>query len=318
MGKFSDLEGRNVPQFIPMNWADWEGDEHVEDMNETMQGVYWLIVKELWKFDAFEFDYTRLAKRIRAQDPRNVRTFLEKWGHLFACVECGGTVTPRWKHAESTQYPCRYCAAPTQCSCSTHAVFVHHLKLKTYKKTAKSGSQIGDKSGTKQSKEKKTNVTEAVAPSVSVSETKPTPSPVKSGAFDPLTFDEDVTPVPSKKYPRTEIYPGSDVHRILLYHFKHEPSDYWMSDDPKDGNVTSAIRVAKTINAMAEQVPAAWTPPENKPTKSRTVGDPSCLKCRGLGRVTVVQADGLSRASMECPACEKHQQVRKGGEWVDA
>jgi len=98
MGKFSSLEGRNIPPFLPINWADWEADEHVEQMNETMQGVYFLIIKELWKYDQFEFDYKVVSSRIRAKDWRNVRTFLEKWGTCSAA----SSVEARRPHAGST------------------------------------------------------------------------------------------------------------------------------------------------------------------------------------------------------------------------
>ena len=36
MGKFSDLEGVGIiPQFLPLNWNEWEDDEHVKQMAET-------------------------------------------------------------------------------------------------------------------------------------------------------------------------------------------------------------------------------------------------------------------------------------------
>src|ERR1017187_1780772 len=98
MAKMSDLEGRNTPQFLPLNWADWEADEHVQDMDERMEGIYFRVIRELWKFDRFEFNYTKLAKRLHGSDPRHYRTFLERWGHLFSCVECGGTPVPKWAH----------------------------------------------------------------------------------------------------------------------------------------------------------------------------------------------------------------------------
>ena len=36
-----------VPPFLPINWMDWLGDEHVREMNETMWGVYFAI---LWSY----------------------------------------------------------------------------------------------------------------------------------------------------------------------------------------------------------------------------------------------------------------------------
>ena len=97
MGKFSSLEGRNIPPFLPINWADWEADEHVEQMNETMQGVYFLIIKELWKYDQFEFDYKVVSSRIRAKDWRNVRT--SKNGGTCSAAS---SVEARRPHAGST------------------------------------------------------------------------------------------------------------------------------------------------------------------------------------------------------------------------
>ncbi len=153
MGKFTRLDGRSTPPIIPINWADWEGDEHVADMDETMEGIYFRIVRELWKYDQFEFNYTRLADRLRIKDSRRVRSFLERWGHLFRCVECHGVVLPAWKHASDLQQSCSdlaavlqqscsYCADLLQCSCSNLAVFVQHDKLKNYKKQALSGSRL--------------------------------------------------------------------------------------------------------------------------------------------------------------------------------
>lgn len=298
MGKFSQLEGRNTPPLIPINWADWEADEHVEEMDETMEGIYFRIVRELWKYDQFEFNYTRLASRIRVKDARRVRTFLERWGHVFRCVECGGTPTPRWEHAATLQHPCSYCAAGVQCSCNTLAVFVQHEKLKNYKDTAISSSGTG----TKQYNGNKANSTatepEPVARVVPVSEkeSETVREPVKafdsdSKGFDPLTFDGSVTAAKSGK-----AYSSIEVRRILDYHFKHNRSEYWT--DPAKGNITSLSRLAQAIDTMAEQVPIDWTPPAPKPPRPK--GDPNCRKCFGRGLVTVRSNTDLSQMAEPC------------------
>jgi hypothetical protein len=153
-GKSSFTVEDRVPPYIPINWMDWEGDEHVQDMDEVMEGIYFRVVKELWKFDRFEFNYTRLAKRIRVQDARRVRSFLERFGHLFNCVKCKGVPEPCWEHAatvqdgcsdlaEGLQRSCRYCAEPSHCTCSGLAVFVQHIKLRNYKNDVKNGLPLG-------------------------------------------------------------------------------------------------------------------------------------------------------------------------------
>jgi len=144
-----------VPPFLPINWMDWLGDEHVREMNETMWGVYFAILLELWQYDRIEFDHKVLAARLRCRDPRNVRTFLEKWWHLFRCVDCGGvmhyprnpqvdpTQGSRNPHAEVTQTSCRYCADFSPCTCKGHAGYVFNPKLKNYKNDVKNGLPLG-------------------------------------------------------------------------------------------------------------------------------------------------------------------------------
>lgn len=144
-----------VPPFLPINWMDWLGDEHIREMNETMWGVYFAILMELWQYDRIEFDHKVLAARLRCRDPRNVRAFLEKWWHLFRCVQCGGvmqyprnphadpTQGSRNPHAEVTQTSCRYCADLTPCSCKGHAGYALNLKLSFYKNDVKNGLPLG-------------------------------------------------------------------------------------------------------------------------------------------------------------------------------
>ena len=37
----------NLSTFIPLYWADREADEYVQDMNETMEGIYFRLVVEV-------------------------------------------------------------------------------------------------------------------------------------------------------------------------------------------------------------------------------------------------------------------------------
>jgi ribosomal protein S27E len=154
-GKSSFTVEDRVPPFLPINWMDWLGDEHVHEMNETMWGVYFAILLELWQHERIEFDHKVLAARLRCRDIRNVRTFLEKWGHLFRCVDCGRVMQyPRRPHADPTQgsrnphvevtlTPCRYCADLTLCSCGGHAGYALHPKLNNYKNDVTNGLPLG-------------------------------------------------------------------------------------------------------------------------------------------------------------------------------
>jgi hypothetical protein len=154
-GRSSFTVEDRVPPFLPINWMDWLGDEHVREMNETMWGVYFAILLELWQYDRIEFDHKVLAARLRCRDPRNVRTFLEKWWHLFRCIHCGGVMQyPRNPHADHTQGSCnphakvtqpscKYCADLTPCSCKGHAGYALNPKLSFYKKDVKNGLPLG-------------------------------------------------------------------------------------------------------------------------------------------------------------------------------
>lgn len=310
MAKFTQLEGRNTPPLLPINWADWEADEHVKQMNETMQGVFFLVIKALWKEDQFEFDYRILTQTIGAKDWRNVRTFLEKWGHLFRCTECDGALNPRWEYAQGTHPPCRYCVGVAYCSCTGDARFAYHPKLKNYKDTANSGSRLG----TIQYNGNKLNSTatepEPVARVLPVTEKEFVPvsdsdeaTVSASKGFAPSTFNGSVTAVKSGK-----TYPPVEVRRILDYIFVHKVnpklSEYWI--DPAKGNITSASRLAQAIHTMAEQVPADWTPPAPKPIRPK--GDPNCRKCFGRGLASNRSANDLSMSAVPCE-CTKVETV---------
>jgi len=256
MGKFSSLEGRNIPPFLPINWADWEADEHVEQMNETMQGVYFLIIKELWKYDQFEFDYKVVSSRIRAKDWRNVRTFLEKWGHLFRCVECGGTPTPRWEHVGVTHPPCRYCVGVTHCPCSPHAPPAYHPKLRNYQNNAISGVGLGTiEANGKQGKSKQANNAEGVPPPlapkpdaspVTGEKTKTTPAPdAPSALADIREWNEDRCGVPAER-----------LRNCIVYQLDHAKDAYIRNS----GITPASMEHANFIKLLTDCTPLGWSP----------------------------------------------------------
>jgi hypothetical protein len=162
-----------VPPTIPINWADWDGDEHVREMNETMEGIYFRIIREQWVHGRIDFDHNRLAQRLRC-DRRNVKKFLEKWGHLFRCCKCDlrseyVAVTPpvRSEYVAGASLVCSYCAPSPLCSCSDRVRSVYHRKLKFYRIDVNSGLPLGT---TKQ------NVTE---PNQRKPEPPPEPAPAR-------------------------------------------------------------------------------------------------------------------------------------------
>jgi hypothetical protein len=144
-----------TPPFMPIVWQDWLTDPHVREMNETMQGVFYLILLEQWQSGWVDYDPAVLARHIRAHDPRNVKKFLARWGHLFVCCECAGVVQHLCdSHATPVQYPCRYCAGLVLCRCkeraggvqypcSTREGTVQNLKLKNYSIDVKNGLRLG-------------------------------------------------------------------------------------------------------------------------------------------------------------------------------
>ena len=307
MGKFSDLEGGYAPPLLPINWLDWESDPHVKQMDEMMEGIYLRIILHLWKYDQFEFNYTRLAGDLRIKDPRRVRSWMEKYGHLFRCVQCEGVPIPRWDHAADLQQSCSYCAADLRkrCKCAaSEAVFVQNLKLKNYKDTAISGSR---RDTNKQINE--INETRNIPPSFSSLQTETTIA-VRKG-FDPLNFSEGIT---SNK---SEVdYTPVLVQKILRYHFKMKPSDFWAE------RVVSAVALANHIDTMHSQmlkdVGEDWELPAPKQKKTYTRGDPKCKRCHGAGLIVQRSTTNLDKFSVPCSDCKQHEQIKVNGEWVDA
>ena len=86
-----------------------------------------------------------------------MKKFLEKWGHLFRCTECGGRVDyslvrsesapsaslVRSECAPSTLQVCRYCAPRALCVCPGHARSVYLEKFRNYRNDVNSGLPLG-------------------------------------------------------------------------------------------------------------------------------------------------------------------------------
>jgi hypothetical protein len=136
------------------------------------------------------------------------------------------------------------------------------------------------------------------------------PRPVESERFDPMTY---AVPVTAKK--SGTAYTGDQVHRMLVYHFRHNKRSYWRSvGDEGCGNITSGKRLASAIDAMWEQfvgdVGTDWQIPEG--TVKNTVHNRKgyygtkrdCHYCRGVGYVL------HQGTSYQCKCWGK-------GEWVD-
>ena len=295
--------------WFPFDVVNWVTSRDILNMSSSEEGMYIRLLAFQWTYDSLPADPKQLGKLI-GRDWRQVDGFLKKWGaSLFPeALEISGDSSNSQEFPEGSRDSQRIPRV------------IRNQKLHFLAVTkGKFDGNVTNPETQKQTEtetEKRQTAT-AVSESVLVSKTSSSPSqvmdpsPSKSG-FDPLRFEEEIDPVPSEKYPRSETYPGDEVHRILLYHFKHNPSEYWT--DPAKGNITSVPRLAKAINAMAEQVPDDWQVPAPKAPKTRTVGDPACKKCRGTG--TVEERNGLDRYAVPCD-CEKHEQIRVGIEWKD-
>jgi hypothetical protein len=291
------INPKNKPWF-PFYTAAWLGSGTVINMSMGERGIYITLMALCWQHGDLPWDEKTLA-RLLVIDKRTVRAFMDKYVSL---VEDSGD------SPESPGEEPRIPGIPRN---------VVLPKLHDFAMTlAKNASDDNTEERREDKKEKREEQKPSV-PIVSVTEKKNTPVPVKDeipvpvkNGFDPLTYSEPVT---STKGDALE-YPSEDVHRILLYHLKYHPSDFWT------GKVSSSADVARHITTMHDQMVKDagedWTPPEAKKPLTRMVGDPACLKCRGRGKVGVLQKDGLTRVTTDC-TCEKHQQVAKGREWVN-
>jgi hypothetical protein len=278
------MNPNNLPWF-PTYTAAWLGSDTVQGMTYTERGIYHELMVMCWQYGSIPWDKKTLAKRLRI-DQRVCGRFMENYTDLTQTLHEGSTDVTLPKLQE----------------------FAETLGKSDPPKIQRRGEEMNGEDTTK-------NV--RVAP-VSTTKTTPVPAPVeapvKPKGFDPLTYSE---PVSSTGKGEGMDYQPSDVRRTLLYHFKHHPSDFWQE------RVTSSATLARYINTMYEQMVRDagedWTPPEAKQSKqlTRMAGDPDCKKCRGRGLVGVLNEDGLSRHTEDCPACEKREQVlnRATKEW---
>jgi len=131
----------------------------------------------------------------------------------------------------------------------------------------------------------------------------PTKPRAKVDEFDPLTFNEDID---GEKYS----YPAAEVRRILDWHFKQNPDDYWRG--PK-GKITSKRRLANAIDTMNEDVPRRKAQVTQKKFYSAVDIDrevqrlfkalPVCSTCKGTNSVKGKFVDDA-----DCPDCRARKQ----------
>lgn len=155
-----------IPAMLPIDWEAWNADKHIQDMNETMEGIYFRIIRELWVTGSVVFDHNRLAERLHC-DRRNVLKFLENYSHLFTCINCGGradyascltrassmsqscsTLAPSTSHpcsndVSSMSMSCSLCVPTTFQVCLCHVSVVSHSKLSSYRKDIDSHNPLG-------------------------------------------------------------------------------------------------------------------------------------------------------------------------------
>lgn len=115
------------------------------------------------------------------------------------------------------------------------------------------------------------------------------------GVFDPLTFESELT---SKS---GVVFTPAQVKRILKFHFSSE-DQFWKT------RVNSVQALRQNLDSMSAQVPAEWRPADPAKPVTRLVGSPDCRRCWGAGTIVKRKPD-LSRWTVPCPACEKHEAV---------
>jgi hypothetical protein len=317
----------SIPPILPINWADWEGDEHVFDMSEAMEGIYFRIIRELWKHDTFEFNHNRLADRIRA-DRRNVKKFMEKWGHLFRCSKCAGVpLVVRSECAPSVSLVCSHCASSVLRVCSCHAPTVLHEKLKNYKNDVNSGLSLGtterNRTETNPTTNERTHVRKSVSESVQKPQQQPTTTPAESPSqavrrsvsseLDSSVPSESSTPAKTElaniREWNTPAF-GLSAERLrncLIYVLDH--NDYYKEHPPTLASMTRE----KFVQKINEETPLGWEPPK---VKTFTKGHPDCRTCHGCGFKSVWSNSGCGHR-IECPDCEKHEEDREHNWIVD-
>lgn len=291
----------------------------VREMTMAERGIYITLLNVCWRDGSIPWDAKELAHELRI-DTRTMQSWMAKFGKLTGSLrEIDQDSDVTHVNIPEVVFPNQQILSmkmgKTRLDKSLHTDITNTYTDRQNRVNAEvSVLETETKTKTPVPEPSKVPVQRENERTFSVPRKAGSPVPVPRKGFDPLTFDGDVDPVPSSNFPRRETYPGDEVHRILLYHFKHEPSDYWT--DPAKGNVTSDIRLSRVINAMAAQVPDEWIPPVAKEPITRLIGDASCRACRGRGKVTREQSNG-DRHSVPCTGCKPRQQVAKGREWVD-
>ena len=230
----------NLPWF-PFYTAAWLGSTTVTGMTMTERGIYATLMAMCWQYGEIEWDATVLAKMLYI-DRRTVVKWMEKYEHLTAALQLGSgkRVLP---------------------------------KLQEFAET------LGKSEGRKHTEErrvdkKKEEKSEGHASSVSETNTLAVSGESEvavsaSKLFDPMTFDEGIDSSKSDS-----VYERPLTKKILYYHFKKNPSEFWTT------RVTSAKELARHIDTMYEQmlkdVGSDWEIPTPKRKPTRTVGDPAC------------------------------------------
>lgn len=253
----------NLPWF-PFYTAAWLGSSTVTGMTMTERGIYSTLMAMCWQYGEIEWDATVLAKMLYI-DRRTVVKWMDKYEHLTTTLQSGS----------------RKRVLP---------------KLQEFAET------LGKSEGRKNTEERRGNEkdkgeTTPALPSVP----KQVIDPSKAGAsappkevFNPLTYEGGIASSKSDT-----VYDSPLVKRILYFHFKLRPSDFWA------GRIISEVALAKHIDTMHQQmlndVGQDWEIPAPKPPKPvRPKGNPDCRNCYGRGLVSVRSATDLSQYAAPC------------------
>ncbi len=261
----------NLPWF-PFYTAAWLGSTTVTGMTMTERGIYATLMAMCWQYGEIEWDATVLAKMLYI-DRRTVVKWMEKYEHLTTTLQ----------------------------SSSTKRVLP---KLQEFAETL-GKSEVRQNTEERRIDKKRGEKRDGHASSVSETNSSPVVSESQADVsvpqrFNPLAFDGNIN---SSKSDAT--YDSPLVKKILYYHFKKTPSDFWAE------RVTSTKELARHIDTMHEQmlndVGNDWETPTAKAKPTRIVGDPACDRCRGTGFVSIYNPTGSSYR--EPCTCEKHEEA---------
>lgn len=247
----------NRSPWFPFYTAAWLGSTTVINMPMADRGIYITLMAACWQYGEIEWDENVLSKLL-AIDRRTIAKWMQTYGNL--------TVSLREASGDSLEVSGKRVLPKLQ-------DFADTLR--------KNGGESGPE---KRREEEKRRREEDTPSSGSVSKSKTTAKPK---AFDPLTFDGDIVSSKSKNE-----YDGELVRKILLYHFQVRPKQRPDEEQFWAKQVISDVALARHIDTMYDQmvrdVGENWELPEEsedgeKEPVTRTVGDPTCLKCRGTG-----------------------------------